>query len=161
MTSVKTVEIEHPNGVSMRFSECLTQFLMNRQNKHERFYLGHWLRSLDVDALDQMIALAEIALNGLAGQEEKKKAELQTDDLMMVCIVAEAAETQQRAVTVSPDALFERLAALLFEATIETFFRRGWLEIESVLSICDVSNSRVRITDEGMLAGEKMKMFLH
>lgn len=151
MTSVR---IEHPDGVSMRFSEHLTQFLINRQNKHERFYLGHWLRSLDADALDQMIALAEMALNGAT-----EKDELRTDDLMMTCIVAEAAETLQRAVTVSPDVLLERLAALLFGATVETFSRRGWLELDNMASICDGANLRVRITDEGMRAGEKMKMF--
>jgi len=151
MTSVR---IEHPDGVSMRFSEHLTQFLINRQNKHDRFYLGYWLRSLDADALDQMIALAEIALNGQA-----EKAELRTDDLMMTCIVAEAAETLQRAVTVSPDVLFERLGALLVGASIEIYFRRGWVELDNVLSICEGANLRVRITDEGMRAGEKMKMF--
>lgn len=152
MTSVR---IEHPDGVPMRFSEHLTQFLINRQNKHERFYLGHWLRSLDADALDQMIALAEIALNGAS----EKKDELRTDDLMMTCIVAEAAETAQRSVTVSPEALFERLGALLVGASVEIYFRWGWVELDNVLSICEGANLRVRITDEGMKAGEKMKMF--
>lgn len=152
---MSTVRLKHPEGVAMRFGELLTAYLVNRVNKHQPFMLGQWLKVLDDDTLEQLTALAEMMVDGTA-----EEMDLPADDLVMTCIVAEAAEKRLPSVSVSPESLFERLSHLVICASMETYSRRGWVELEGELSICD-SEVSIRLTDEGMRAGEQMRMFVN
>jgi hypothetical protein len=55
-----SVQITHPEGVPMRFSESLSKHLLDRRDKASPFFTGSWLEALGDDELQAFRALAEL-----------------------------------------------------------------------------------------------------
>jgi hypothetical protein len=81
------------------------------------------------------------------------------DDFVGVCLTVHAIESRKN--QVDEDELFELLHRLAFITHVEAFRRNGWLEFTQPLSLHSDQPGRsvsVRITDDGMKAGEHMRV---
>jgi hypothetical protein len=138
----KTVTITHPDGAPMHFSESLSEFLLNRFNKTAPFFIGHWIESLSDKELNRLPVLAEEFVNGSESSN--------LDDILGVIFTAVVAETRINSVDVVPDKVNEWCVALLIVATMETYRRRGYIEILAALSIDPNAKATVRLTELGL-----------
>lgn len=141
------VQITHPDGVSMRFSESLACYLMGRQNKAEPFFIGMWLATLSDVEVEELRSLAE----RWAADDETRDV----DDFAGVVVTAQAVERRRN--SVDEKQLVEMLQHFVAVAHVEAFRRNRWLELITPLSVLPERPLKVRVTDEGMRAGESMK----
>lgn len=137
----------------MRHSESLIAFLGNRKNKAAIFYLGHWLAAIEDDALEQLRSLSKQFMDGAIGKA--------TDDVLSVGIHAMAAESRKPQLKLAPAALEQLVGTLYIAASLESYRRRGWLELEATLSIKPHKRLKLRITELGRQSGDALLQRLH
>jgi hypothetical protein len=141
-----SVQITHPEGASMRFSESLARYLIGRQDKSKPFFIGAWLATLNDVDVEDLRALAE----RWAADDESHDV----DDFVGVVVTAQAIERQRN--TVGERQLVEHLQCFVLVTHVESFRRNGWLQLEAPLSLLPECSLKVRVTDEGIRAGERM-----
>lgn len=133
--------LKHPLGAPMRFSESLTAHLEARLDDAP-FYLGHWLRALDGEALRSMKALCERFRNG--------DSTTATDDLLSVGFIATTAETGQRVQSLTAQAVLAWVGALYRAVCLELCERAGLISIQSALSIRPEHPIDAFVSERGM-----------
>ena len=152
MSNIK-VSIHHPSGVKMHHTESIISFLAKRQNKASQFYLGHWLESILDEELEQLRILIKQFINGAQN--------IYIDDVVSIIINAMAAEKRNPKVNVSLHSLASQVESLYISASIESYRRRGWLELDSTLSIRPQKKVILRLTSLGILHAENINSMLH
>jgi len=153
MKEATTVKINHPDGVSMRYSKSLIEYLANRENKSAAFYLGHWLALLEDSELEQLRVLANQFMDGVE--------ETYLDDIVSVCIHAMSAETRKPQIKLTPSDIGDWVGSLYVNSSIDSYRRRGWVELGSTLSIKPHKRVTMTITELGFRSGETMLQRLH
>lgn len=153
MSDENSVTIEHPEGAPMRFSKSLMEFLANRKNKAAAFYLGHWLASIQDDHLEQLRVLAKQFMDGVE--------ELYLDDIISVCIHAMAAERRKPQVKLAPSEIQEWVGTLYVASSLDSYRRRGWVQLESTLSIKPHKQVKMSVTELGQKMGNSALQGLH
>jgi hypothetical protein len=150
------VQIIHPCGKRLDFSESLTKYRNSLQNS-ENFTVGLWLQALDTSKVVELRNFAN-ALVTLSCDDFPAYA---FDDLAIVAMEAACAESKQRIEFSSQD-IFTVAASMLMVTTIEIMRRRGWLQIEGLLTILQNAPLQIKITALGQekLPQEKDKTFL-
>lgn len=111
------VRISHPNGLEMRFSESVTKFLIQRPDKTVPFRALQWVTTLSDDFIAQLGTLTEKFLHD--------GADVYLDDVVQASILMVVGETGKQNVTVSPDLIYEWIAALGYIAALEDMKRTG------------------------------------
>lgn len=150
MAIKKTVTMMHSDGSRMRFSENLTEYLMNRENQAAPFFLGEWLGSLPDRDLARLKALAEAFFNG----DESGDVH---DVLGVTCLIV-VAETRCDSVDVELEKVSEWGFMLITAATLEAYQRSGYIEIDTPFSIDPNAANLFRLTELGMAEAEKLKL---
>jgi hypothetical protein len=139
------VRISHPNGLKMRFSESVTKFLIQLPEKRVPFRALQWVRTLSDDVITQLGKLAETFLHD--------GADVYLDDVVQASILMVAGETGKQNVTVSPDLIYEWMAALRYITALERMKRSGLVILNDEIGITTMRNATVTLTDRGMQAG--------
>lgn len=139
------VRISHPNGLEMRFSESVTKFLIQRPEKRVPFRALQWVRTLSDDVVTQLGKLAEAFLHD--------GADVHLDDIVQASILMVVGETQKQNVTVSPDLIYEWIAALRYITALEGMKRSGLVILNEEIGITTIRNATVTLTGRGMQAG--------
>lgn len=153
MSNAVEVTIKHPDGVPMRFSKSLIEFLANRQNKVQSFFLGYWLESIADADLKHLCFLVERFIEG--GEDSY------LDDVLSVAIHTVVAETGNPEVDVSIEQIHDFVGALYLAASFESFRRSGWVELDSTLSIMPNVKVSLRITEIGKQCGDALLQRFH
>lgn len=137
----------------MRFSESLIQYLVNRLNKAEPFLLGQWLESLTSDELESLKLLSKEFFNGSESSF--------VDDILSVILTAVVAETRNNSVEMDPERVTEWGFTLATAASLESFRRKGYLDIFAPLSIDPHATNHIRVTELGMAESDRLHLNLH
>ena len=145
-----TAKITHPNGVDMKFSESLTEFLISREDKSVQFLIGHWIESLPNDQLGRLMQFVDEYFHG--GDAPY------LDDIFSLIIIAVPVERNERTISVTPENVHEWCSALLLATGLEINRRHGYVEILNPMGIDTKTNTSIRITELGRQAGEEMKL---
>lgn len=147
------VRIQHPNGVVMRFTVNILEFLANRHNQADSFYFGLWLESLVDDEVEQLQFLAKQFMDGA---EDKY-----LDDVMSVALHAITAEIGKPTLEFSPEYISSLIGLIYVHTSIELYRRRGWVVIESSLSIDPNKEVDFTLTPLGELEGKNTQSMFH
>lgn len=143
------VRISHPNGLEMRFSESVTKFLMQRQDKSAPFRALQWVATLSDDVIAQLGKLAEAFLHD--------GADVYLDDVVQASILIVVGETGKQNVTVSPELIYEWIVALGYITALERMKRSEFVILNGEIGITTLRNATVTLTDRGMKAGIEMR----
>lgn len=143
------VRISHPNGLEMRFSESVTKFLMQRQDKTVPFRALQWVATLSDDVIAQLGKLTEAFLHD--------GADVYLDDVAQASILMVVGETGKQNVTVSPELIYEWIAALRYITALEGMKRSGLVILNEEIGITTIRNATVTLTDRGIRAGLNLR----
>ena len=153
------VEITHPDGLNLRFSESLASFLINRPNPHSHFLLGQWIATLDDESLYQLEVLSN-----RANLDPNSLGEA-IQDLLLIVITAMAAETRQRQIHFQEDGVITAFGCLWLACSFERFARAGWIVLKAPCSIRPQANQQIEITEAGRQQGQEwaneLKAMMH
>jgi hypothetical protein len=150
---MKTIQVTHPSGCSMEFSENLLTFLHMRKNS-QRFNIGEWLSTLGENLLCQLANVTEDTMLYWAHRE------IDTDLLFCVKTAFEA-ETNLNFYEQSMEQGAEVLSTFCIVVSLEKIQRHGWIEIINELSLRPQGSVEYRITEEGMRNKDAFSKLLH
>lgn len=149
---MKTIQVTHPSGCSMEFSENLLTFLHVRKNS-QRFNIGEWLSTLGENLLCQLAILAEVALNG----EHKEISQ----DLLFCVRSGFEAEMNLRFHELDMEQCVQVVRDFCLMVILEKIQRRGRIEIINDLSLDPHASIEYMITEEGMRNKSEFSKILH
>ncbi|MFO1432046.1 MAG: hypothetical protein U1F76_18205 [Candidatus Competibacteraceae bacterium] len=154
-----SVEITHPDGLNLRFAEHLASFLLNRPHPHAPFWLGHWLATLEDEALYHLEVLSS-----RAHQAPESLGEA-IHDLLLVVVTATAAETRQQKLHFQEDGVITAFGCLWLACCLERFARAGWVVLTAPCSILPQEEQHIELTEAGRQQGQdwacQLKAMMH
>lgn len=145
------VTIAHPDGVSMKFSESLSAFIL--KPRLGRFSTGDWLQTLSGGELSAFI---EMGRRWCDGEES-----IELDDYLAALLHAIAAEKKATMNQMPPDELFTLGASLLHIASLEANRRNGFVSLNCKLRLFPGPKDSITVTDKGLQQAEEWKRQLH
>lgn len=134
----------------MNFSKSLMEYLLNRSDKANPFFLGYWLESLPSEDLTGLIVLTD----AFFGEDESSAL----DDALSVILTVVVAETGCNEVEMELEKISEWGLTLIQAASLEINKRRGYIEISAPLSMTSNAPNSVRVTELGMAEIDKLKL---
>lgn len=150
---MKTVQVTHPSGCPMPFTENILTFIHVRKSGH-KFNIGEWLSTLGEDFLQKLANIAEdVMLYGPA-------KEISPD--LLICVKSGyEAETSIKFQGLEIEQCIKILSVFCLAVLLEQIQRHGWIEIINDLSLDPQGAVEYRITEEGMRNKDAFSKFLH
>lgn len=150
---MKTVQVTHPSGCPMPFTENLLTFLHVRKNG-QQFKIGEWLSTLGEDLLHKLANVAEdVALYGAYREI--------SPDLLFCVKSGFEAETNLKFYELDVEQCIKVVGAFCLVVSLEKIQRHGWIEIINDLSLGPLGLVEYRITEEGMRNKDAFSKLLH
>lgn len=130
----------------MTFTKSIQKFLESRPNKHERFYFGDWLQSLDVTTLE----LLRLHASAMYGQTGEHAFQASANDMAEVISTALAAETNGRRKVKSLKSMLFKMEKIRNYVEIVLMVKQGFLILHSPLSLYATTAIESEVTEKGL-----------